>query len=273
MNTFTEKIIIITGAGSGIGKGLAEAFAKQNAQLILLDINAETVKAVCDGINQNGGKAEYDVLDVSDEAKTKEIWQYVATKYGRIDYLFNNAGYGIIGESEDIPSEQWIKMINVNLMSVVYGSMEAFRIMKEKGGGYIVNTASLAGLIGAAGSLPYATTKSAVVGFSKTLRAEAAPFGVKVIAICPGFIETGIYQNSWSEKMSGEKLRKSISLPVISLDEAVKEILKGVAKNEQLIVFPRYARMLYWMARIFPKKLENKQINGMMRMRKFMNRK
>lgn len=273
MNTFTDKIIIITGAGSGIGKGLAEAFANRNAQLILLDINLENVKTLTEKINSNGGKAEFDILDVSDEAKTKQIWQHVAEKYDRIDYVFNNAGYGIVGESEDIPTEQWLKMVNVNLMSVIYGSMEAFRIMKKKGGGYIVNTASLAGLVGAPGSLPYATTKTAVVGFSKTLRAEAAPFGVKVIAICPGFIETGIYENSWSDKMSGAKLRKSISLPVISLDEAVTEILKGIEKNEQLIVFPRYAKMLYWMARIFPKKLETKQIKGMERMRKFMNRK
>jgi NAD(P)-dependent dehydrogenase (short-subunit alcohol dehydrogenase family) len=272
-NTFTDKIIIITGAGSGIGKGLAEAFGQQKAQLILLDINVESVKAVCESINAQGGKAEYDVLDVSNEARTNEIWQYVAKKYNRIDYVFNNAGFGIIGESENIPTEQWLKMINVNLMGVVYGSMEAFRIMKENGGGYIVNTASLAGLIGAAGSLPYATTKTAVVGFSTSLRAEAAPFGVKVIAICPGFIETGIYENSWSEKMSGDKLRKSIRLPVISLDEAVAEILKGITRNKRLIIFPRYAKSLYWMARFFPSWLEKKQIKGMEGMRRYMNKK
>ena len=273
MNTFLDKTIIITGAGSGIGKGLAEAFGQQKAQLILLDINAETVKAVCESVIAHGGKAEYDVLDVSNEARTYEIWQYVAKKYGRIDYVFNNAGFGILGESENVPTEQWLKIVNVNLMGVIYGSMEAFRIMKANGGGYIINTASLAGLIGAAGSLPYATTKTAVVGFSQSLRAEAAPFGVKVIAICPGFIETGIYENSWSEKMSGDKLRKSIRLPVISIEEAVEEILKGVIRNKQLIIFPRYGRTLYWMSRLFPSWYEKKQIKGMEGMRRYMNKK
>ncbi len=273
MHIFSNKIIIITGAGSGIGKGLAEAFGIQGAQLVLLDINLEAVKNVCDNINSKGGKAEYDVLDVSNEARIVEIWQYVAQKYQRIDFVFNNAGYGMVNESENIPSDQWQKMVNVNLMSVIYGSMEAFRIMKNNGGGYIVNTASLAGLIGAAGSLPYATTKTAVVGFSKTLRAEAAPFSVKVIALCPGFIETGIYENAWSEKMDGTKLRNSIRLPIISLDEAVEKIIQGIAQNKQLVVFPRYAKFLYFMARFRPSWLENKQIKAMQGLRRYMNKK
>ena len=268
MNNFTNKTIIITGAASGIGKGLAEAFAKQNAILLLLDINEDLLKQVAENLKQSGANIEFAILDVCDEAKTKQLWSDFANKHNRLDYIFNNAGYGMAEEAQDIPTEQWLKMVNVNLMGVIYGAMEAFKIMKEKGGGHIINTASLAGLIGSPGSLPYATTKSAVVGFSKSLRVEGAVFNIKVTALCPGFIDTGIYENAWTGGISNKLFRKTIPLPIIPLSEAITETIRGVEKNQQLIVFPRYAKILYWLARLMPAKLEGKQIGGMVKFRK-----
>jgi NAD(P)-dependent dehydrogenase (short-subunit alcohol dehydrogenase family) len=268
MDKFTNKTIIITGAASGIGRGLAEAFAQQNAILLLLDINENLLKEVAQKIQQSGANVEFAVLDVCDEAKTKQLWNDFANKQGRLDYVFNNAGYGMAEEAQDIPTEQWLKMVNVNLMGVIYGAMEAFKIMKEKGGGHIINTASLAGLIGAPGSLPYATTKSAVVGFSKSLRVEGAAFNIKVTALCPGFIDTGIYENAWTGGIPNKLFRKTIPLKIIPLAEAITETIRGVEKNEQLIVFPRYAKILYWIGRLMPARLEGKQIGGMVKFRK-----
>jgi NAD(P)-dependent dehydrogenase (short-subunit alcohol dehydrogenase family) len=269
MNIFNEKIIIITGAASGIGKGLSETFAQRGATVILTDIDEDGVKNVTANIVKNGGKAESFQLNVCDEAKTRAIWQQTAQKYGRLDYVINNAGYGMAEEAQDIPTEQWLKMVNINLMGVVYGAMEAFKIMKEQGNGHIVNVASLAGLIGSPGSLPYATTKFAVVGLSKSLRVEGAAFGVNVSALCPAFIETGIYKNAWTGSLSNELFKRTIpSSKIISLEEAIRETIKGIEKNEQLIIFPRYARVFYWMARLLPAKFEAKQIAGMARFRR-----
>lgn len=268
MDKFTNKTIIITGAASGIGKGLAEAFALQNATLLLLDINEILLKEVAEKLQQTSANVEFATLDVCDEAKTKQLWNDFANKHNRLDYVFNNAGYGMAEEAQDIPTEQWLKMINVNLMGVIYGAMEAFKIMKEKGGGHIINTASLAGLIGAPGSLPYATTKSAVVGFSKSLRVEGTAFNIKVTALCPGFIDTGIYENAWTGGISNKLFRKTIPLKIIPLAEAITETIRGVEKNEQLIVFPRYGKILYWIARLMPERLENKQIRGMVKFRR-----
>jgi NAD(P)-dependent dehydrogenase (short-subunit alcohol dehydrogenase family) len=268
MNTFNEKIIIITGAGSGIGKGLAEAFALQNATLILCDINEDSVKTLAQNIINQGGKAEAFHLDVCNQVRTQEIWQQIANQYGRLDYVFNNAGYGMAEEVQDIPYEQWHKMVDVNLMGVVYGAVEAFKIMKDHGGGHIINVASLAGLIGSPGSIPYSTTKYAVVGLSKSMRVEGAAFNIKVSALCPGFIDTGIYENAWTGSISNKLFKKTIPLPIIPISEAIPAILKGVEKNEQLIILPKYAKTLYWMARIFPSRLEGKQIGGMKKFRR-----
>lgn len=268
MNIFNDKIIIITGAGSGIGKGLAEAFALQNATLILCDINEDSVNTLAQSINSNGGKAQAFHLDVCNQAKAQEIWEQIAKQYGRLDYVFNNAGYGMAEEVQDIPYEQWHKMVDVNLMGVVYGAVEAFKIMKEKGGGHIINVASLAGLIGSPGSTPYATTKYAVVGLSKSMRVEGAAFNIKVSALCPGFIDTGIYESAWTGSISNKLFKKTIPLPIIPISEAIPAILKGVEKNEQLIILPKYAKTLYWMARLFPARLEGKQIGGMKKFRR-----
>jgi NAD(P)-dependent dehydrogenase (short-subunit alcohol dehydrogenase family) len=269
MKRFNEKNVIITGAASGIGKGLAIALAAEGAVLLLLDINENAVKEVAKNIVENGGNAEADYLNVTDEARTKILWQNFATKNGRLDYVFNNAGYGMAEECHEIPTEQWQKMIDVNLMSVVHGAMEAFRIMKnQSSGGHIINTASLAGLIGSPGALPYATTKAAVVGLTKTLRVEGAAFNIRATALCPGFIDTGIYESAWSQSIPADMFRKTIPLPIIPLAEAILIFLKGILKNEQVIVLPRYGKIFYFFSKLLPFRLENKQIAGMAKFRK-----
>lgn len=250
MDTFREKVCIITGAASGIGRGLGEALARQGARVVLTDIDGEGVARVASGI---GERATAHRLDVADAAGVEALVRDVVGSHGRLDYMFNNAGFAVHGETLDSTVEQWRRIVDVNLMGVVHGSLAAYRAMAEQGSGHIVNTASLAGLIGAVSFSSYAMTKAAVVMLSRMLRFEGAAHGVRVTVVCPGFIKTGIYENSTYNRVSQEAAFRQIPFRLVELDAAVDRILQGVARNRELIVFPAYARILWWLTRFAPR--------------------
>ncbi len=251
MDIFNQKVIVITGAGSGLGKGISEALGTFGAYLVLSDINIETVQQVGDIIIKKGGHAIVYQTDTSDYTQVQSLINNTLNHYGKIDYLYNNAGIGIAGEFQYISIESWHKVLNINLMGMVYGCEIAYKIMVKQGFGHIINTASLAGLIPFPTAVPYATSKMAVVGLSKSLRIEGEKLGVKVTAICPGFVQTGIYESA-IKQVNLEQLMSAIILPIISVDEATKSILKGVVANKELIVFPFYSKLLHVLIRFFP---------------------
>lgn len=189
METLQGKTAFITGAASGIGRALAKALAARGAMVCVSDIDgtgAQRVAAEC------GNGATWLTLDVCDAAAVRTAITQFARKCGRLDYLFNNAGIGMGGETHEIPLEAWHRVVDINIWGVVHGVQAAYPLMREQGFGHIVNTASMAGLGPAPLLTPYALTKHAVVGLSASLRVEAAPFGVRVSVLCPGVIETPI---------------------------------------------------------------------------------
>lgn len=268
MEPFREKVCIITGAASGIGRGLGEALARQGARVVLTDIDGDGVERVASAI---GERAMARRLDVADAAGVEALVREVVAAYGRLDYIFNNAGFAVHGEMLDSTLEQWRRIVDVNLMGVVHGSLAAYRVMAEQGHGHIVNTASLAGLIGAVSFSSYAMTKSAVVMLSRMLRFEAADRGVRVTAVCPGFIKTGIYENSTYNRVTQQDAFRQIPFPLVELDVAIEKILHGVARNKEVIVFPAYARILWWLTRVAPGltvPLHRKTIRALRRVRR-----
>jgi NAD(P)-dependent dehydrogenase (short-subunit alcohol dehydrogenase family) len=188
MKTFEGRNTVITGAASGIGRGLALALAARGARLTLADINFAGAQAVADEIGRAGGKASAVRLDVADEAAFSRMLDTLEP----LDYLFNNAGYAMLGESRDMPYADWKRLVEVNLLGVLAGSLAAYRRMARQGHGHIVNVASLAGLLGSPLMTAYSMTKSGVVMFSRMLRSEGEELGVKVSVVCPSFIQTGI---------------------------------------------------------------------------------
>jgi NAD(P)-dependent dehydrogenase (short-subunit alcohol dehydrogenase family) len=250
MSLFQDKVCLITGAASGIGRGLSEALARQGARVVVADLDAEGAERVASGI---GERAVARRIDVADAAAVEALVREVAATYGRLDYVFNNAGYAVHGESLDSTVEQWRRIVDVNLMGVVYGSLAAYRIMAEQGHGHIVNTASLAGLVGSASFSSYAMTKAGVVMLSRMLRYEGLDKGVRVTAICPGFIKTGIYENATYNRVEQTRAFSQIPFPLMELEPAIAKILDGVARNRELIVFPFYARIFWWLTRIAPR--------------------
>lgn len=244
-SVFKNKVAVVTGAASGLGQGFATVMAKNGATIVAADIDLDGVTKTAERITADGGEAEAHQLDVRDSAAVAKLVDDTVTKHGRIDYIFNNAGIATQGPVQDIPIEHWDEIIDINLKGVVYGTSAAYKQMVKQGHGHIVNTASLAGLIPAPLIAPYSTVKFGVVGLTESLRAEARDQGVKVTALCPGFIESGIYESArYSGGLTEEIGRAQIPM-IVPLEKGVNTLLKGVVKNKHIVTLPLYGH-IFW---------------------------
>ena len=253
MDCFKGKIAIVTGGASGIGRAICEALGKYGATTVVADINLEGAQEVSKAISGNGGSASAAGLDVRDAEAIGKLIDETVAEHGRLDYMFNNAGINIAGEARDLLPEHWKRVLDINLMGVVHGTRIAYSLMVKQGFGHIVNTASLCGLMPIPLEVPYATAKHAVVGLSTSLRAEGAALGVKVSAFCPGVIQTPLIEKSMIVNSSMEEIL-SISplMKIMDLNEAVQAMLRGVARNQAIIVCPFESRMSWRMYRLAP---------------------
>jgi NAD(P)-dependent dehydrogenase (short-subunit alcohol dehydrogenase family) len=253
METFSGKVAIVTGGGSGIGRALGEELARRGARLILIDVNAKRIEQAVDMITHSGDHVEALQLDVSDfEAVQRRIHETVA-RYGRLDYIFNNAGISVGGEVRDCAIDDWREVLEVNLYGVVNGVSIAYPIMVKQGFGHIVNTASIEGLAPFPGNISYVASKYGVVGLSNALRVEGADLGVKVSVVCPGYIKTAIFHDSRMIKMDRRKVLESLSrLKGMTPQDCALAILRGVERNKAIIVVPEHAKLLWMLQRLSP---------------------
>lgn len=256
MDLFRDKIAIVTGGASGIGRGICELLGRQGANVTVADVNKAGADGVAAGIVKTGGDAKAVQLDVTDAGAVEKLIEETASEHGRLDYLFNNAGISVGGEVRDLKPEHWKRVIDVNLMGVINGTLPAYSLMVKQGFGHIVNTASLAGLIPGPMNTPYGTTKHAVVGLSTSLRAEGTDLGVKVSAVCPGFIQTGIWESSPAMNVDKEKALATIPLKMMDATKAAEKLLEGVERNRAIITLPFHARFMWWLNRIHPSLLK-----------------
>ena len=252
MDNFKDKIAVVTGGASGIGRAVSEELGRRKAQVVVTDINAAGAAKVADGIVNKGGRANSKPVDTSVQEAVESLIDETVAKYGRLDYIFNNAGIGLGGDVRDLELEHWQKVISVNLWGVIYGTQYAYKIMAKQGFGHIVNTASLAGLIPAPVESPYGTTKFAVVGLSRSLRREGIDLGVKVSVVCPGFVDTGIFDTSVMINADMHEMLAKSPIKLFNVNKAAKVILRGVSKNKAVIIFPLHAKILLWLDRYLP---------------------
>ncbi|MGI8908170.1 MAG: SDR family NAD(P)-dependent oxidoreductase [Candidatus Sumerlaeaceae bacterium] len=253
MLPFRNKVAIVTGGGSGIGRALCEAMVEQGATVVVADLNGKAALELADRLVASGGKAHGVQVDVSDAEAMNRVVRETTAKYGALHYMFNNAGIGIVGEFRDSTSEQWRTIMDVNLLGVIYGSLAAYDAMVAQGTGHLINIASVTGLIPTPILTPYSTTKSAIIGFSVSLRPEAASLGVKVSVACPSLVDTSMGDRTIC--LNASKKDYLARLPrwlMLTPSQAAAAILRGVAKNRAMIVFPFHARLLWRLYRICP---------------------
>ena len=187
------KVAIVTGGASGIGKATATLFAREGASVVLADIGEEELTAVVDLIIGDGGQAAMKKTNVADEGEVKELVDFTLATYSQVDILCNNAGItGVYPSVEDEDADEWRRVLDVNLMGVVFGTKHVAPHMQKRQTGSIINTSSVAGVRAGAGGNAYSASKAAVINFTQTSACDLGKFNVRVNAVCPGLIETGM---------------------------------------------------------------------------------
>ena len=250
MNHYTHSgcVALVTGAASGLGKGLADAYAKRGLYVVYADINAEGARAA---VVASGANCEAAHLDVANAAACVALIDDIVARKGRLDLMFNCAGFAVAGEVQHTTIEDWRRVVDVNLLGNIYCATHAYKQMVRQGGGQIANIASLGGLLPMPLSATYATTKAGLINFSHTLRCEGIGLGIQVTVICPSFIETNIFNNAQYRNTTQKRALSMIPLPFMPLDKAVQKILAGVDANKATLVFPLHARLLWLAQRLF----------------------
>ena len=206
---FADKVAIVTGAASGIGRATAQRLYQEGAALALVDSNEAALREMAEALG-DASRVMFRVLDISVEDEVAGFVADVAGRYGRVDALCNNAGisggdYSAISETD---TAIWQRVIAVNLMGAVHFTKYVSRIMREQRYGAIVNTASVAGIRSGAGGNAYSASKAAVINLTMTSCCDLGEFGVRVNAVCPGLIETGMTAPVFERARAADKEHK-----------------------------------------------------------------
>lgn len=211
---FKDRVAVVTGAGSGIGRATAMRLASEGARLALIDWNAEGLEETAGSIQAQTGDASHSsiwsrVVDVSDEAAVENCVSAILETYGRVDVLCNNAGItGGYQPVTDQDTADWQKVLGVNLIGPMLFIKNVAPHMQAQGGGAIVNTASVAGIRSGAGGNAYSASKAAVINLTMTAACDLGGFNIRVNAVCPGLVETGMTRRVFDYARSKDKEHK-----------------------------------------------------------------
>ncbi|WCN01936.1 SDR family oxidoreductase [Streptomyces sp. M92] len=258
---FAGQLVLVTGAGGGIGRATALAFAEAGARVVAVDRDAEAAVRTAELARLSGATAAWaETADVSDEQAMEELAAKVAAEYGVVDVLVNNAGIGLSGSFFDTTPQDWKKVLDVNLWGVIHGCRLFGGRMAARGqGGHIVNIASAAAFQPSRALPAYSTSKAAVLMLSECLRAELAGQGIGVTAICPGLVNTGITStarfagvDAEEEKRRQRRAARLYGLRNYPPEKVADAVLEAVARNRAVVPVTPEARGAHLMTRVFP---------------------
>jgi NAD(P)-dependent dehydrogenase (short-subunit alcohol dehydrogenase family) len=254
---YRDKVAIVTGAASGIGRCLAQVLARQGSHVVMVDVQPQVVEAA-GKMQSAGGSVHGVVVDVRDAGAVAAVVEETTKAHGRLDFIFNNAGIVVAGDAAAMPPADWKRVVEVNLMGVVNGVQAAYPLMCRQGFGHIVNTGSIAGLVLLPCTQIYSASKSAIITLTRCLRMEAVPHGVYVSLICPGVVHTPMIDGGGAHGAIRAKIPfdRISSLPRLlrpmSPEQFAVKALIAVARREAIVVLPRWMTALWWLDRIAP---------------------
>jgi NAD(P)-dependent dehydrogenase (short-subunit alcohol dehydrogenase family)/pimeloyl-ACP methyl ester carboxylesterase len=252
---FTDRLVVITGAGSGIGRATARAFAAHGAEVVCADLDHAAAARTADGIAKSFSSTAHAIqLDVSDAAQMEDFARHIQAEYGVPDIVVNNAGIAVSGPFLEHTVDDWRRTLDVNLWGVIHGCRLFGAQMAERGeGGHIVNIASLAAFLPSRLLPAYSTSKAAVKMLSDCLRAELAERGVGVTAICPGFVSTSIARNA---TFVGPDLRETAARALARRgyppERVAAHVLRAVHRDQAVVAVNAEGKIGYALSRISP---------------------
>ncbi|MGI9328600.1 MAG: SDR family NAD(P)-dependent oxidoreductase [Pseudomonadales bacterium] len=260
MKTFSNKVAAITGAGSGMGRALAVALANRGCHLAISDVNGEALEATAAQLDSARVNVSRHVLDVADQDAVFTFASATERDHGKVNLVFNNAGVSVTDSVEHMSYKDFEWLMNINFWGVVHGCKAFLPLLKRVDEGHIINTSSIFGVIAVPSQSAYNASKFAVRGFSEALRQELQDSHIGVTCVQPGGVKTNIvktsryYPQDNAAPTKEEAAATFESIAALSSTEAAEIILHGVAKNRARVLVGKDAKLIDWVARIFPQR-------------------
>ena len=205
-----QRVAVITGAGSGIGRAMALRFASEGARILSADVNAASAEATADAVREQGGEAVPFAVNVIEPEQVRLMVERARDAFGRIDILCNNAGVGSTTNVVEQDPEQWDWVMAVNVKSVFLGCKYAIPVMLEQGGGVIINTASVAGMVGIINRAAYSASKGAVIALTKQVAIDYVEHNIRVNCLCPGTVDSPWVGRLLAQSDDAAEMRRSL---------------------------------------------------------------
>ena len=238
MKTLTQKVAIVTGAGSGIGKSIAMFFSQAGASVILADNRQENIEAVAEQINKKGGQATCFTADISRDADINLLMDFTLRTYSRLDILVNNAGVmDSFTPVAEVSDELWEKVMGVNLNGPFYACRSAVKLFLKQGSGVIINIASVGGLSGGRAGCAYTASKHGLIGLTRNIGYQYAEKGIRCNAIAPGGVNTNIVHGMEANPFGFERMNAGAgNLPHSANPDAIAELALFLASEKSAFI-------------------------------------